>query len=269
MNRCRSSAAVVAALVLLCARVAPANTVFYDDFNRGNGTAPSSYLNGSTPTSYNATLYPSGLTWVSTAGSSHNLTTTANGGQEVGGWNAKLPVTLEASRYYTLTMTVGPTLQNALQVGFGQKSGGMSDYNYLSQDVANMTWARIGQINDFGKSVSSVATVSGTYVLSGSSGPGFVNTLVLGVDTSNGLSNAALSWEVNGVVKGTWTSNLTGYNSFLFGRGDGPNDPNSTQISDVTLTAIVPEPSAVVLLGAGVAGTAVAFRRRRVRRRGD
>lgn len=215
----------------------PANLLFSDDFDRG--PAP---LHGSMPTLVNPAFYPTGVTWVST-GSNHNNTTTANGGQEIGGWNAKLPFTPQADTMYQLTLTVGPTIQNALQVAFGSHTGGFNDYNFLSQDVANMAWARIGSVDggvyDFGTRVANVYSTAGTYTLDAETGPGFETTLDLLLDTTNGLSNAQLTWKINGVSKGTWTADVTGYNAIMFGRGTGTEDPNGTQISDLALQIVV------------------------------
>ncbi len=216
----------------------PANLLFRDDFDRG--PAP---LHNSIPTLVNANFYPTGVTWVST-GSNHNNTTTANGGQEIGGWNAKLSFIPQAGKKYLLTLTAGPTIQNALQVAFGSHTGGFNDYNFLSQDVANMAWARIGAVEggvyDFGTRVANVNSTAGTYSLEAETGPGYVNTLDLLLDTTSGLSTAQLTWKINGVTKGTWTADATNYNAIMFGRGTGPEDPNGTQISDITLQLVLP-----------------------------
>ena len=226
----RKTISVAAALSALTVGIqqASATILISDNFNR-NGA-----LNGST-------VDVGAQNWVSAAGG-HNNTTTANGGQEIGGWNARLAFTPETGKQYQLTLTVGPTLQNALQVAFAYDTGGFGDYNWLQQDVHDMAYARIGQVLDYGNYVADVYSVAGTYTLDANTGPGYVNTLDLILDTTGGLSSAAMTWKINGVTKGTWTANVSTYNSIVFGRGDGPNDPNSTQISDLTLQTI-PEPT--------------------------
>lgn len=218
---------------------ASADVLIYDNFNR-NGA-----LNGSA-------VDIGAQNWVST-GSGHNNTTTANGGQEIGGWNARLSFTPSAGMQYQLTLTVGPTLQNALQVGFAYDTGAFGDYNWLQQDVHDMAYARIGQVLDYGNYVSDVYAVAGTYTLDANTGPGFVNTLDLLLDTTSGLATSQLTWKINGVTKGTWSANVSTYNSIVFGRGDGPNDPNGTQISDLTLQTI-PEPASGLLILMGACG---------------
>jgi hypothetical protein len=245
MNRALWKAMSVAAVVSALAigvQQASASILIYDNFNRDG------VLHGSS-------VDVGGLTWTST-GSGHNNTTTANGGQEIGGWNAKLAFTPEAGKIYQLTLTAGPTIQNALIWGFANDSGGFGDYNYLSQDVSDMTWARMGAVDgglyDYGKDIGGSRTTDGTYTLDANTGPGFVNTLDMLLDTTSGLASAQMTLKVNNVTKGTWTSNVTGYNSIVFGRGTGTQDPNGTQISDLTLQ-VIPEPASLGMLGAAAA----------------
>jgi hypothetical protein len=247
---------VLAACILaIDVKQASAEVIFSDDFNR-NGPLHDSSVSYADPT-----LYPGGLTWVST-GSGHNNTTTANGGQEVGGWNARLSFAPLAGEQYLLSFTVGPTLQNALEVGFAQDSGSFGSYNWLNQDVLDMLTAKIGQINDFGHTVSGIRTQAGTYTLDSNTGPGYATPVSLLLDTTSGLSSASLTWKVNDVTKGTWSGDVSTYNSVVFGRGDGPNDPNGTQISNFMLTKVIPEPASGLLLISGIAGLLLIHRRR-------
>ncbi len=227
-----------------------AAVLIYDDFNR-NGP-----LDGSTVTT-------GGVTWTS---SSLNSTTTANGGEVVGGWNAKLPFTPEAGKLYQLTITAGSNIWASLRMGFGQHAGGFSDFNYITQDVANLSWVLIGKDWDpwhyqYGNTVAGTTTTVGTYTLDPNTGDGFLTTLSLVLDTTAGLSAAELTWKINGVTKGTWTNNVTGYDHIIFGRG-GEN-PTNTQIKDLTL-AVIPEPSSIGMLGLAVAALLVRRRNNRV-----
>lgn len=245
--------ALVITMLVFGIHHASSAVLIYDDFNR-NGT-----LHGSTVTT-------GGLTWTST-GSGHNNTTTANGGQEIGGWNAKLAFTPETGKQYELTITVGPTIQNALIWGFAYDVGGFADYDYLSQNVFDMAWARMGSVDggvyDYGKDIGGARTMAGTYTLDANTGPGHVNTLTLLLDTTGGLSLAQLTLKVNDVTKGTWTADVSTYNSIVFGRGTGTQDPNGTQISDLTLE-VIPEPSSIGMIGLSAAALLLRRRNNRV-----
>ena len=233
----RKTISVVAALSALTVGVqqASASILIYDDFNRTGA------LNGSSPNI-------GGGTWTSSA---NNHTTTDNGGQVIGGWNAALPFTPEAGKEYKLTLTVGPVLDQALIWGFANHTGGFGDWDYLGQDVANMTWAQIGiwqatgypiqQHNYYGTNIGGTTTPPAvTYTLDAGMGNGYVNTLDLFLDTTLGLDSAVMTLKINNTQKGQWSGNVTGYNSIVFGRGtDGPYN---TQITDLTLQAI-PEPT--------------------------
>ena len=202
--------------------------LFSDDFNRGSSTP----LNGSLPKIVNPTYYPSGLTWQST-GSGHNSTTA--GQPETGGWNGMLSFTPEAGQKYLLTLEVGPTIQNALHIGFGRLNGGIGDYDFLTQNMYPVAGAKIGQINDYGNYNPGTSTA-----YSYTAGPGDINTVSILLDTSSGLATAALTLSVNGETKGAWVADVSTYHHVGFGRGDGPNDPNGTQIRSISLS-LVPE----------------------------
>ncbi len=216
-----------------------AAVLIYDDFNRDGA------LHGSTVTT-------GGLTWTSSA---NNNTTTANGGQVVGGWNAKLAFTPEEDKRYQLTLTVGPTIDQALRLGFANHTGGLSQYSYLAEDISNMMWGQIGiwyapgydiqQHSYYGATVGG-ATTATAFTLDAGMGNGYVNTIDLFMDTTAGLSSAQFTLKVNGVQKGTWTGNVTNYNSIVFGRGT--SDPFNTQINDLTLS-VIPEPSSLAMFG--------------------
>ena len=231
-------------LLLGFATVSQAATVFIDDFNR---TGP---LHGSITST-------GGLTWVS---STNNSTVTTNGGQ-TGGWNAKVGFTPVTGELYLLTLTTTETIGNALEFGFGIHSGGFGQWDGLIQNVSNMQTARINADptwNTYGSTVGGTRTHT-QYTLDAGTGPGFVNTLTLLLDTTSGLSTSQLTYAINGVDKGTWVADVTGYNSVLFGRGHYGGD-GSPQLNDPTFSGtvssfqleIIPEPSIALLGGFGM-----------------
>jgi hypothetical protein len=226
--------------------------IISDDFNR------TGVLNGSTVPTVDPVLYPTGLTWLST-GSGHNNTVAGTG--EVGGWNAFLSFTPQPGNQYLLTVVAGPTIQNALHVGFGHRSG-IGDYNYFQQDMSIHSAANLGQLNDYGNGVNQGYTPVGTYTLDANTGPGYVTTMELLLDTTSGLATSTLTWSVNSVVKGSWSADVSTYDIVGFGRGDGPNDPNGTIITGFSLD-VIPEPATFGMFG--VAGIAMLLRRRFVK----
>lgn len=241
-------AAVLSALALGLQQ-ASASVIIYDNFQRAGA------LDGST-------VDTGGVTWVSSA---NNTTTINDGGYVIGGWNAKLPFTPEADKQYQLTLTVGPTIDQALRWGFANHTGGLSQYSYLAEDISNMMWGQIGIWTDgnivqqhsyYGTTVAGTTTAT-PFTLDAGMGNGYVNTLDLFLDTTSGLASAQFTLKVNDVTKGTWSGNITGYNSIVFGRGT--SDPFNTQIKDLTLQ-VIPEPASIGMFGAMAA--ALLLRRR-------
>lgn len=215
-----------------------ATIIFSDSFNRGSGADPADRLHG-TFTEVGA------LQWNS---STNNRTTTADGGK-TGGWNAKVAFAPVTGQQYLLTITGGTLVNNAIEFGFANDSGGFTASNTLIEDVANMQTARIGALNSYGSVVSS--TRSHTNYTTGVSPVGATLTLLM--DTTGGLANASFTYRINGDLIGTWTGDVTSYNSVVFGRGQGggTNPASVSAISDITLTAI-PEPAAALLGGLGL-----------------
>jgi hypothetical protein len=258
MNRfIKSAVAAAAALVAVQTASSAIITLFNDGFNRTGG------LNGSAVDYKDATMYPGALTWVS---STNNTTQEANDGM-TGGWNARLAFTPVAGEIYLLTLTAGTTINNALELGFGiHSSSSFGTFDGLIQNVSNMQTARIGSdatYNTYGPTVSGTRSHT-QYTLDSGTGPGFVNTLTMLLDATSGLSTAQMTWSINGVEKGTWVANVTGYNAVLFGRGrfggEGGSDPSgNATVRDITLQ-VIPEPATFGMLGA--AAMAMLLRRR-------
>jgi len=234
----------LATITLLCAStIAQAAVLFSDDFNRTGA------LNGSTTAT-------GGLTWSS---SNNNSTVTDDGGR-TGGWNAKVAFTPESGKLYLLTVTTTSTIQNALELGFGNSGSSFfgGDFDGLIQKVGNMQTARIGpdaDYNTFGPTVSGTRSHS-SYTLDSGTGNGFVNTLTLLLDTTSGLATSQMTWSINGVQKGTWSADVTGYNSVMFGRGrfggEGGSDPTGNNtVSNIQLE-VIPEPTTALLGGIGM-----------------
>lgn len=231
----------IATLAAFATSAQAATVLFSDSFNR-TGT-----LNGSTTDT-------GSLSWTSSA---NNTTVTANDGT-TGGWNAKVAFTPVANKKYLLTLITTTTIGSALELGFADDTGTFGDYNGLQQDVSNMQTARIGSdatYNTFGSTTGGTRSHT-QYTLNAGAGPGNINTLTLLLDTTGGLAASQLTWKVNGDVEGTWTGNVTGYNSVVFGRGlfgaEGGNDPTANNTLSSIQLEVIPEPSAALLGGLGM-----------------
>lgn len=235
--------AVMGASLLAAATVHAAPvTIYSDNFSRTGG------LDGSAPDvrsgSYGGS---SAATWI--AGG--NWTVDGSQAKAIYAPTAALSFTPETGRVYTLSATINSTAANQwLAMGFSSLSGGKAENAaYYDSLVAPQPWVLV-QTSGTGHD-SFLAGLTGGGSLGDAANPVAVQIIL---DTQPALWT--VEWKINGGTQrnATYATNPT-INYVSLGASAGAGNNTAGYVDNFMLTTeVVPEPSALALLGLGALG---------------